>query len=113
MRANTAAVTAKMMTVIMDMASAFSHPQSKKCFTTASQSISWMMAAMKPVKKAPKNVPTKVPMTTIHMASVNFAFSFPTSDLPDSQRTGASTIVLIMMLITNTSKLTTVQIPPF
>lgn len=105
MSPNTMTIATNTMIANMDMASAFSQPQSKKCFTIKSQIISWMMAAIKPVNKAPKKVPTKVPTMTIQMASVNFAFSFPTRALPESQRTGESIIVLTIMCITNVSKL--------
>jgi hypothetical protein len=64
------------------------------------------MAAIMPVKKAPKNVAITVPRITIHMASVNLAFSFPTSALPDNQRIGEIIIVFTTMLITNQSKFT-------
>lgn len=82
------AIAANMMIANRVIASAFSHPQSKKCLIMRSQSISWMTAATKPVNIAPKSEPTTVPTTIIQMASVNFAFSFPTSALPASQRTG-------------------------
>lgn len=65
-----------------------------------------MMDAMMPVKNAPKIVPTTVPKTTMPTASVNLAFSFPTSALPESQRTGEIMIVFTMMDITIQSKLT-------
>jgi len=91
------ATAANTMIAKMEMASAFSHPQSKKCFTKASHIISRMMAAMKPEKKAPNNVPITVPRTTIQMASVNFAFSFPTMALPDNQRKGEIIIVFMIM----------------
>lgn len=113
MIANIATITAKMITATIEIASAFSHPVSKKYFTVASQSNSWMMEALIPVKKAPKSVPTTVPSMTIQMASVNFALSFPTIALPDSQRTGDSIIVFTIMFIASTSKLTAMQIPPF
>lgn len=99
------AIAANMIIAMMEMASAFSHPQSKKCFTNASQSISWMMEAMMPTKKAPKSVPITVPRMTIQTASVNFAFPFSTSALPDSQRTGESIMVFTIMFMTSASKL--------
>ena len=40
-----------------------------------------------------------VPKRTIQIASKNFALSFPTRDLPDIQRNGATIIVPTMMLI--------------
>jgi len=83
-KASMATITTKIITANMLITNAFSHPQSKKCFTRASHSISRIMAAMMPEKKAPKNVPTTVPRMTIQMASVNFAFSFPTIALPDN-----------------------------
>jgi len=103
--ANIATIAAKIITANMLMASALSHPQSKKCFNKASQIISWIMTAIIPVKKAPKNVPITVPRMTIQMASVNFAFSFPTSALPESQRTGEIIIVFTIMFMTSQSKL--------
>jgi len=68
---------------------------------------------MKPVKTAPKSEATTVPMTTIQMASVNFAFSFPTIALPESHRTGDTKMVPTMILIASMSKLIAMQIPPF
>jgi len=110
--ANIATMATKMITANILMASAFSHPQSKKCFTKASQIISWIMAAIIPVKKAPKNVPITVPMMTIQIASVNFAFSFPTSARPDSQRIGEIMMVFMTMLMTSESKLIGINLPP-
>ncbi len=112
MIASIAAIAAKIITATIEMASAFSHPVSKKYFTNASQIISWMMETMKPIKTAPKSEPTTVPMATIQMASVNFAFSVPTNHLPDSQRTGDSRMVFTIMLIASISKFTAVQISP-
>ena len=78
------AIAANMIIARIEMARAFSHPQSKKCLTINSQSISWIKAAIKPEKKIPKSVPTTVPMTIVSMASVNLAFSFPAIALPAS-----------------------------
>ena len=111
--ANTAAIAAKMMTAMIEMTSAFSHPQSKKCFASASQSISWMPKAMMPEKRAPRSVPIKVPRIIIQTASMNFALSFPTITLPDSQRTGDSMMVFTMMCMTSISKLTAKSISSF
>jgi len=102
-----------MTTATKEMTNAFSHPVSKKYFTIASQSINWMIAAITPEKTAPKSAPTTVPMMTIQMASVNFAFSFPTIALPDSHRTGDIKIVPTMILMTSMSKLIAMQIPLF
>jgi len=107
------AIAANMIIAIIEMARAFSHPQSKKCFTNASQSISWMMEAIKPMNKAPKSAPITVPRMTIQMASVNFAFSFPASALPDSQRTGESIMVFTIMFMTSASKLIAKSTLPF
>ncbi len=107
------AIAAKMIIAKMEMASAFSHPQSKKCFTIASQSISWMMEAMMPVKKAPKIVPTTVPRITIQTASVNFALFSPTIALPDSQRSGDSIMVFMIMFKATASKFTAKSAPSF
>lgn len=96
----------------MLIANDFNHPQSKKCFTKASHIISRITKAVMPLKKAPKSVLIKVPRTTIQIASVNFAFSFPTSALPESQRTGETMIALRMMLMTNLSKLITKFLSP-
>jgi len=51
-------------------------------------------------------VPITVPMRTMNMASVNFAFSLPTIPLPASQRTGAIMIVFTMTLMRRVFKLT-------
>jgi len=107
------AITAKMIIAKIEMTSAFSHPQSKKCFTNTSQSISWMKEAMKPVKKAPRSAPTTVPMMTVNMASVNFALSLPTIALPDSQRNGDSMMVFTMMFTASASKLTAKATPSY
>ena len=48
---NIMTIAMNMMTAKMEMAKAFSHPQSKKCFTSKSQSISWMMEARNPAVK--------------------------------------------------------------
>jgi hypothetical protein len=55
--------------------------------------MSIIIAAIKPPMKLPMTAPITVPRITIHTASVNFAFSFPTSALPANQRTGATIIV--------------------
>ncbi len=106
--ASRTAITAKIIIATMEIASAFNHPQSKKCFTKASQIISWIKEASQPhpAKKAPKSVPITVPKITIQMASVNFALSFPASALPESQKTGDSIMVFTMTWITKASKLT-------
>jgi hypothetical protein len=44
-------IAMNMSTATMLMANAFSHPQSKKCFTKASQITSIMIEAIIPVKK--------------------------------------------------------------
>jgi len=111
--ANTKAITAKMIIAMIEMASAASHPQSKKCFTSASQSISWMIKAIMPEKRAPKSVPITVPRTIIQIASVNFALSFPTIDLPDSQRKGDRIMVFIITCMASASKLIANSILPF
>ena len=109
----TTAIAAKMIIAMIEMASAVSHPQSKKCFTNASQSISWINKAIMPEKRAPKSVPITVPRTIIHTASVNLALSFPTIDLPDSQRNGDRIMVFTITYITSTSKLIANSVHPF
>jgi len=52
------------------------------------------------------SVPITVPMRTMNMASVNFAFSLPTTPLPASQRTGAIMIVFTMMCMRSAFKST-------
>ena len=72
----------------MEITSAFSHPQSKKCFTNASQISRWMIEAITPTKRNPKIAPITVPRVTIQTAAVNFAFFlfqqllFPTAIKP-------------------------------
>jgi len=102
--ASTNAITTKIITARIEIARAFSHPQSKKRLTSASQIINWIMEAMKPLKSDPKNAPMTVPRITIHMASVNFALSFPESALPESHNTGDSIMTLIITWMTNKSK---------
>lgn len=99
------AMAAKMRTTIMLIANAFSHPQSKKCFTSPNQTNSIIIDAMKPVKKKPKTAPRTAPRSTIQRASVNFALSLPTKSLPEIQRTGDSKTMLTIACISRASKL--------
>jgi len=69
----------KIITAIIAITSAFNHPQSKKRLISASQIMNIMGAAIKPPTKAPTAAPITVPRTTIHIASVNLALSFPAS----------------------------------
>ena len=91
----------------IEMTNAVPQLHSKQCLIKASQSISWINAAIRPVNNAPKKAPTTVPIATISKASTNFAFCPPTINLPDSQRTGDIIIVETIMFITSTSKLST------
>jgi len=97
----------------MEIPSAAPHPHSKYCLTKASQIISWIKAAMMPEMRAPKTPPTIVPMTTVITASLNLAFSLPTTIRPESQRAGETTIVDTIMLINNASKLKAKITAPF
>jgi hypothetical protein len=95
----------KRITASIDMARAFNQPQSKKCFTSPSQMISWMNKANRPLKKASNTAPTTVPTAIVATASENFALSFPTRALPASHRAGDMIMMFIMMWMTNESKL--------
>ncbi len=81
------------------MAKAISHPQSKKCLISPSQTMNMMTAPSKPGMNEPMIALRMVPRRTIQIASRNFALSFPTRDLPDIQRNGATIIVPTMILI--------------
>ena len=91
--ASTATITMKIITAIIAIANAIIHPQSKKCLISASQITNIITAAIRPLLKAPTTAPITVPRTTIHIASVNFAFSLPASALPANQSTGATIMV--------------------
>ena len=110
------AITMKNTTVSMLIARAISHPQSKKCFTSASQTISCIILAIMPVNIAENIEPKRVPIKIIQIASVNFAFSFPTSALPASHKTGESmivgTITFMTRFISSSSKLIAKLFPP-
>ena len=93
MKAKMAAMTTKIITAIIAIAKAINHPQSKKCLINASQTMNIITADIKLPKKAPTTAPMTVPRTTIQMASVNFALSFPANALPTSQSIGATTIM--------------------
>lgn len=108
---STMTIAMKISTATMDIANAFSHPQSKKCFTRASQIISCIIEARNPVKNAPNTAPTTVPIAIVASESVNLAFSFPTSVLPESHKTGESMMIFKMILITITSRFTITQSP--
>ena len=92
-RPNSTTMAMKIMTTSMLMISALSHPQSKKCLTRASQTMSCIIEAIIPVKKAENIDPNSVPMRMIQMASVNLALSFPTIALPPSHKIGESMMV--------------------
>lgn len=110
---NTAATTPKIMIANIEIPNAASHPHSKYFFTKASQIISCMKAAMMPVMRAPKTPPTMVPMATVITASLNLAFSLPTTIRPESQRAGEITIIETITLINNASKLKANITAPF
>ncbi len=95
------------------MANALSQPQSKKCFTSASQMISrtryeingaiscrkadWaVMEVIVPSSKFSKakfmKKNTTVPVMTIQSASVNLAFCLPAMNRPESQSAGTTMI---------------------
>ena len=95
--ASIATIIMKTMTAITAIANAFNHPQSKKCFINASQTMNIIIADIKLPTRAPTTAPMIVPITTIQMASVNFALSFPTNALPTSQSIGATTIMPMMI----------------
>ena len=107
-------ITTKKMTANTDMTRAFSQPQSKKCFTNASQTTNRIKEdnsqrnkvskkrkgvnkASRSTRNKSKNVPISVPTTIIATASENFAFSLPASALPASHKTGDK-----MMMFTKT-----------
>ncbi len=69
---NATAMNMRMATIVM--ASAFNHPQSKKCLTSASQMISTTIDVLMPEKKYVIIPPIRLHRPAIHMASVNFAF---------------------------------------
>jgi hypothetical protein len=100
----TTAIITKITIASMLIAKAFNQPQSKKCLIRASQMNRTMIVAIMPEKKNSKKDPIKVPKTTIHIASVDLAFCPPTNILPEIQRTGAKTIMRIIIEITNASK---------
>jgi hypothetical protein len=98
-KANTAIKTMKTTTAIIAIANAISQPQSKKCLINASQTMNMIKAAIKPPMRAPTIAPITTPRMTIQIASVNFAFSLPTSVLPTSQSMGAMIITATTTLI--------------
>ena len=108
---NATAMNMRIATIAM--ASAFSHPQSKKCLTSASQIISTMIEAIMPEKKYVITPPIRLPKTAIHMASVNFAFSLPAKSLPLSQSAGATKIIVRITCIRSWSKLSAIFLHSF
>lgn len=96
--ASTNAIATKITAAMMLIANAFSHPQSKKCFTNARIITNIIREEMIPSKKKPKIELITVPSTTIHIASVTFAFCPPTNILPEIQSDGASTTMLTTIL---------------
>jgi hypothetical protein len=104
MNAKMAVTTMKIITETTAIANAISQPQSKKCLISPSQTMNIIMAAIIPPMKrlkSPTMLPITIPRVTIQIASVNFAFSLPTSVLPTIQRMGETTIMPTMMLINN------------
>ena len=97
MRASKAIITANIITATIDIAKAFNHPQSKKCFTNPSKIIKRITEAIIPENNELKTVLITVPNTTIQIASTNFALLLPTKILPANQRTGA--IIMILTII--------------
>lgn len=95
--ANRAIITANMITDTSDIAKAFNHPQSKKCFTSPSNIIKRIIDAIIPENNELKTVLITVPRTTIQIASTNFALLLPTKIRPANQRTGA--IIIIFTII--------------
>jgi hypothetical protein len=111
--ASIAIITTKMITANKEIAKAFNHPESKKCFTKASKIINRIIDAIMPENKELNIVLITVPRTTIHTASRNFAFFAPTSALPDNQRTGDNMMIFTTICIKSMSRLSATQIPPF
>lgn len=74
---------------------AFPHPQSKKCLIKPSHMINDIIAPIIPERNAPTIPPITAPRTTIHIASVNFAFSGPTNAFPASHTNNEFIITLI------------------
>jgi len=116
------AITTKRITAIIDMAKAFNQPQSKKCFTNASQITNRTKEEKIQKLKAPKRrkeksnsknsekkiskiAPTIVPTMIIATASENFAFSLPTSALPANQRAGDRIMTFTIMCVANVNRL--------
>ena len=115
------AITTKKMTASIDMARAFNQPQSKKCFTNASQITKRTKEEKSQKLKAPKRrkeksdsknsakkrskiAPITVPTTIIATASENFAFSLPASAFPANQRTGDRIMTFTIMLVANVNR---------
>jgi len=103
-KSNITAITNIKMTANMEIASAFSQLVSKKRFTSASHIISMLMEEMISANNTPKIVPITAPMMAIKAAFLNWAFSFPTIDLPDTHRNSVTKIILAIKLITSESK---------
>ena len=91
--------TAKMITATMAITSALSHPQSKKCLISASQTISKTIVATKLFMNVPTSVFMIDPRKTIQSASVNFALSFPAIRRPEIQSAGERSRVVIIICI--------------
>jgi len=75
------------ITAIIAITRAFSHPQSKKCLIRYNHISKTTMEPMIPDSKALRAAPTTEPRITIQTASLNFAFSSPTMVLPANQTT--------------------------
>ncbi len=98
-KANTNNMMMKAITETMAIANALSQPQSKKCFISRSHTKNIIIDAIKPPIKAPIIAPIIMPKTTIQIASVNFALSFPAKERPTSQSIGAMTIIATTICI--------------
>ena len=111
--ASIAIITTKIITANKEITKAFNHPESKKCFTKASKITNRIIDAIMPENKELKTVLITVPRTTIHIVSMNFAFSAPTSALPDNQRTGDNMMIFTTTCIKSMSRTRATQIPTF
>ena len=87
------------ITATIAIRNAFIQPQSKKCLIKPNHIINDIIEPIIPDRNAPSSPPMTAPSITIHIASVNFAFSGPTNALPASHTNNEFTMMLITTAI--------------